>query len=254
MFAKERQELIVQTVNAEGRATVTDLARRFDVTEDSIRKDLKHLSGEGLLQRVYGGAISVASHPERDISERVGTKVEQKRAIAQKAFALLEPGETVFLDVSTTNLALAEKIAASATAGTNLTVVTNMVDIIQKLAGCQGVRVVCAGGLLNTDLDAFLGALTLQVLAAFRFDKAFMGALGVNPDSGEVLTYDFEDGAVKRQVIRTASRSILMVDDQKFGASGSYCFANLEDLDAVVCNAPTEALRQELAQFDCTLI
>lgn len=108
MFLRERQDTIVELIRAEGRVTVSDLASRFGVTEGCIRKDLKQLDVQGALKRVYGGAISTASVSERNVSKRASTLVSEKRAIAEKAYEQIDAGETLFLDVSTTALAIAE--------------------------------------------------------------------------------------------------------------------------------------------------
>lgn len=108
MFLRERQDTIVELIRAEGRVTVSDLASRFGVTEGCIRKDLKQLDVQGALKRVYGAAISATSVSERNVSKRASTLVSEKRAIAEKAYEQIDAGETLFLDVSTTALAIAE--------------------------------------------------------------------------------------------------------------------------------------------------
>lgn len=102
MFLRERQDTIVELIRAEGRVTVSDLASRFGVTEDCIRKDLKQLDVQGALKRVYGAAISTASVSERNVSKRASTLVSGKRAIAEKAYEQIGAGKTLFLDGSTT--------------------------------------------------------------------------------------------------------------------------------------------------------
>ena len=100
------------------------------------------------------------------------------------------------------------------------------------------------GGTINIDQNAFLGAFALNFLEPIRFDRAFIGALGVDTGSGEVLTFELEDGLVKQLAIKNSTRSYLMVDSHKFGAPGSFAFAKIEDFDAVVTNeAPTEVDR-----------
>ena len=249
MFLKERQDKISEFVNTNGRATVIELSEKFGVTEDCIRKDLKHLDAQGLLKRVYGGAISTSVHPNWNISTRINTKIPEKRAIAEKAYGLIDSGETIYLDISTTNIALAEKIAA----GTKyLTVVTNMIDILQALNGNPAIKVISTGGTVNYELNSFYGSAAIQMLESYHFDKVFMGAIGINLDAGELLTYDIDDGAVKRQVIKTASQVILVADSEKFSSSGSYTFAHFDDITTVITDKMSDKLKEQLSAFDIT--
>ena len=249
MFLRERQDKISEFVNTNGRATVIELSEKFGVTEDCIRKDLKHLDAQGLLKRVYGGAISTSVHPNWNISTRINTKIPEKRAIAEKAYGLIDSGETIYLDISTTNIALAEKIAA----GTKyLTVVTNMIDILQALNGNPAIKVISTGGTVNYELNSFYGSAAIQMLESYHFDKVFMGAIGINLDAGELLTYDIDDGAVKRQVIKTASQVILVADSEKFSSSGSYTFAHFDDITTVITDKMSDKLKEQLSAFDIT--
>lgn len=231
MFLRERQDSIVELVSANGRAAVSDLAERFGVTEDCIRKDLKILSDQGLIRRVHGGAISVEAPPERNVRKRVSRNAAEKLVIAERAYALIEEGDTVFLDISTTNLALAEIIAA----GTRrMTVVSNMIDILQALAPNDAVTSIGTGGTVSRDLNGFLGAHALAFLTPMRFDRAFIGALGIDDETGDVYTFDLDDGLVKQLAIRNAAHAYLVADHRKFGAGGTYLFANLSDFDSVI--------------------
>ncbi|MCH3967855.1 MAG: DeoR/GlpR family DNA-binding transcription regulator [Atopobiaceae bacterium] len=251
MFLKERQDAIVEQINACGRVTVSDLAARYEVTEDCIRKDLKTLADQGVLKRVYGGAIIVRAKPELNARKRIGTNATQKRAIAEKALAQIEDGDTIFLDVSTTNLALAQAIAASQR---TLTVVSNMVDILQALAVSDAVTAIGTGGTMNLDQDGFYGAYTQEFLRALHFDRAFIGALGVDLGSGDVLTFDLDDGLTKRAAMQNAACAYLMVDANKFGAGGTYRFATLEDFDVVVTDKATPATRRAIKRASATCL
>lgn len=249
MFLRERQDKISEFVNTNGRATVIELSEKFGVTEDCIRKDLKHLDAQGLLKRVYGGAISTSVQPNWNISTRINIKIPEKRAIAEKAYGLIDSGETIYLDISTTNIALAEKIAAGTK---HLTVVTNMIDILQALNGNPAIKVISTGGTVNYELNSFYGSAAIQMLESYHFDKVFMGAIGINLDAGELLTYDIDDGAVKRQVIKTASQVILVADSEKFSSSGSYTFAHFDDITTVITDKMSDKLKEQLSAFDIT--
>ena len=251
MFLKERQAEIARLVEAEGRVTVSCLARRFGVTEDCIRKDLRQLEAEGLLKKVYGGAVGVASAPERSVIKRVGAHAAEKRAVAEKAYEMIEPGEMVFLDVSTTNLALAELLSAGTK---HVSVVSTMMEILRVLARNPALEVLGTGGSVNTELDGFMGSMTLACLRPLRFDRAFLGGLGVDAESGEVTTYLWDDAQVKQLAMANASHCLLMVDEHKFGAGGSYVYAHVGDFDGVICNRVTGELAAAVEGLGSTLV
>ena len=250
MFHKERHDQIVQYVQERGRASVTELAERFDVTEDCIRKDLKQLDGQGSIERVYGGAISAASTPERSVYKRMNVNTAEKSVIAQKAYEQIREGETVFLDISTTNVLLAGLLAKGQK---RCIIMSNMVDVLQELATNPALTAICAGGNVNLETNGYTGALTVSMLQRVRFDRAFIGAVGVSLDSGEVTTFDVDDGLVKECVMRNAERTYLVVDAHKLKSRGNYQFAMLEDFDAVITDSPSPATKKALKTMgtDC---
>lgn len=251
MFAKERQDAIAALVKAEGRVTVTSLAQRFDVTEDCIRKDLKLLDSEGLLKRVYGGAIGTTIAPERDVSKRLNTHVAEKKIIAEKAYEYISSGDLVFLDISTTSIALAELIA---TGNKRLTVVSNMIDVLRILARNPMVTAICTGGNVNLEFDGFLGATALAMVEPIRFDKAFIGALSVDLENDAVTTFDVDDGLLKKRVVTNASHSYLVADARKLSTDGNYVYARMEDFDAFITNKPTPAMRKQVEALGTKLV
>lgn len=243
MFHKERHDMIVEYVQERGRASVSELAEHFDVTEDCIRKDLKQLDGQGAIERVYGGAISASSVPERSVYKRMNVNTAEKATIAQKAYDQIEEGETIFLDISTTNVLLAGLLAKG---HKRCIVMSNMVDALQELATNPALTVICTGGYVNLETNGYVGALTVSMLEPVHFDKAFVGAVGVDLDSGEVSTFDVDDGLVKRCVVRNAAKRFLVVDAHKFKARGNYLFARLGDFDAVITDSPSPATKRKL--------
>ena len=132
MFIEERHEAILRTLHEHGKVKVRDLSEKFQVTDDCIRKDLKVLENAGCLKRTYGGAILSQDYPlDRDVVDRRNVNVEKKAAIAEKALGLIRDNETIFLDISTTNIKLAELLVEK---HRRVVVVSNMIDILQVLA------------------------------------------------------------------------------------------------------------------------
>lgn len=113
MYSSERQEEIAHIIDVEGRVTVAELSKRFAVTSDCIRKDLRQLVAQGRCRKVYGGAVRIEGEVNRNIAERVDTLRPEKQAIAAKALELIRPRQTIYLDFSSINILLGEMIAAS---------------------------------------------------------------------------------------------------------------------------------------------
>lgn len=235
MFLAERHQKILEILEQEGRVAVPSLAEQFDVTEDCIRKDLKQLSAEGKCRRVYGGATKVEVPTAREVSGRMAQGSAEKLAIAEKALKLIKPGQTVFLDIATTNLHLARLIARDNIA---CTVVSPMVDVLAAVAASTCVRGICPGGTMHPELNGFVGPLAVEGLERFRFELAFIGTWGLDPETREAFTLDPDDGIVKAKAIERAANSYLVSETRKVGTYGTYRYARFGDFDAIVCDDP----------------
>lgn len=235
MFLEERHQKILDILESDGRVAVPNLAKRFQVTEDCIRKDLKQLSAEGKCRRVYGGATKLEVPASREVSGRISQGSTEKQIIARKALGLVKPGQTIFLDIATTNLHLARLIARE---GIVCTVVSPMVDVLAAVSSNSNVRGICPGGTMHPELNGFVGPLAVDSLSRFRFEVAFIGAWGLDPESHEAITLDPDDGLVKAKAIERAARSYLVSETRKVGTYGTYRFATFEDFDALICDAP----------------
>ena len=167
MLARERQNKIVEMVNANGSVLVKELSEMFEVTEDSIRKDLSLLEKKELLKKTYGGAVRnrVNTH-ELYVSQRKGKNVEEKKKIAKKAFELIEEGDFIFLDISTINIELIKLIVE---ANLDVTVATNMIDVMLSFTASLDTNLVFVGGKMNRGRDGFIGSYTNKKIGEFSF-------------------------------------------------------------------------------------
>lgn len=245
MLAKERQNMIVEAVNKNGSVLVKELSEKFQVTEDSIRKDLTLLEKKGLLKKTYGGAIKnrVNTH-EMYVSQRRGKNTEQKRAIAKAAFDLIEEGDFIFLDISTTNIELIKMIVE---ANLKVTVVTNMIDVMLSFSGASETNLVFIGGKLNRGRDGFIGAISNEQIKEFRFDKSFIGAVGVSLEEDRVYTYVIEDAYTKKTIMESSEKSYMLLENKKFAADGNYKFSTVSDFSGIILDAePSEKNMEEL--------
>lgn len=232
MLAKDRQDMIVSLVNENGSVLVKELSERFEVTEDSIRKDLTLLQKKGLLKKTYGGAVKIRVNAhDYYVSQRKGKNLEEKRRIAEKALELIEDGDVVFLDISTANLELAKLLIEHERP---VTVVTNMIDIMLAFTGDTKIKLIFLGGTFSGGKDGFVGALTNQEIRQFRFDKAFMGVVGVDLGADTVATYSAEDAVTKKAILECSNKSYMMLETRKFATEGNYIYASMEDFTGAV--------------------
>lgn len=239
MFMEERHERIMERLKEEGRVTVKELSHIFSVTEDCVRKDLRVLEKGGQLKRTYGGAVLSKDYPlVRDVVDRRAVNGEKKEAIAKEALGHIRENETVFLDISTTNIQLAQLLAQW---GRRLVVVSNMIDILQILSASPSLTVIGTGGTMVRTVNGFLGAETIDFIGHYSFDKAFLGTCGLDFTENAVTTLGAEDGLTKRAVLRSSRHSYLVMDDDKFYFNDSYKFAQFDEIDGIITNRLPDA-------------
>ncbi|BEU86934.1 DeoR/GlpR family DNA-binding transcription regulator [Selenomonas sp. TAMA-11512] len=243
MFLEERHDAIMRRLVLDGKVRVKDLAKEFDVTEDCIRKDLGSLEKQGRLKRTYGGAVrrrenihilEVAKHKEMD--------VDAKRKIARAAVELISERDMIFLDISTSNIAIAELLAQK---DMDVTVVTNMIDILVILAHSSKIHVVFAGGKLSKSRDGFWGGMTLDFISKLKPDIAFVGAVGVDVKENSVSTFDIDDGINKAAIVRVSKRAYVVAESRKLSSDGNYNYTTLDTLSGLITDAvpPADIVR-----------
>jgi DeoR family glycerol-3-phosphate regulon repressor len=232
MFTEERQEAILHILREYGKVKVRSLSEEFNVTEDCIRKDLKALEKGGHLKRTYGGAILSGDYPlDRDVIDRRSVNVEKKDIIAQKAFQIIKENETIFLDISTSNIKLAKLLAES---GRRIVVVSNMIDILQILATSSGITAVGTGGIMYRTVNGFMGAAAIEVIKQYSFDRAFIGTCGLDMTDMSVTTFGVEDGLTKKAAISSSRHTYVVMEKDKFYFNDSYKFTHFDDIDGII--------------------
>ncbi|WEG08760.1 DeoR/GlpR family DNA-binding transcription regulator [Microbacterium horticulturae] len=255
MYATERHELIGQVLTAEGRVGVHDLAARFDVTTETVRRDLDVLERAGRLRRVHGGAVPIerGSTVETTITERIRRHAREKSAIAARALEAIDEGfrGSLFLDAGSTTAAIAEQLAARLlTVHATAAVVTHSLTLAPALAAVNEVTLTVVGGRVRRDTAAAVGASTVRAIEALRPDIVFVGANGVSSSFG-LSTPDPEEAAVKEAIVHAARRVIVVADAGKFEAESLVRFAALDDIDVLVTDtAPTGDLAVALESAD----
>lgn len=249
MYAMERQELIERQLRDEGRVSVVDLARRFDVTTETVRRDLDRLESTGALRRVHGGAVDISrgSTAEASLPERRLRHGDAKRAIGAAAASLLGPEfrGSVFIDAGTTAAAVAAELpAALGDSAQRVEVVTHSIETAHLLGGDDRVSLTIVGGRVRGVTAAAVGAHTVRVINEMRPDIAFVGTNGISAGFG-LSTPDPDEAAVKTAIIRSARRIVVVADAAKFGEELLVRFARLDEIDALVTDAqpPLDLMR-----------
>jgi len=253
MFLEERQAEIEKQLMRDGKVTVHELSKQFGVTEDCIRKDLGTLEKQGLLKRTYGGAVPVREvFGIQEVVKRRNTDVNAKRRLARAALDLIKENDMVFLDISTSNIALAELLVKT---DIELTVVTNMIDIVAVLARNPRIRVACTGGLLNKSRDGFWGGPAVDYVRRLKPDIAFVGAVGVDVEGNAVASYDIDDGINKAAIINASKKAYVVAEKRKFGPEGNYNYIELDKLDGIVTDAlPSDEVCRKLLELGVKMI
>lgn len=244
MFAEERQQRIAERARAQGRVDVGELAAEFDVTTETIRRDLTALERHGVLRKVHGGAIPVERLGfEPGLAVRDTVMTAEKERIAKSALAELPDEGAVLLDAGTTTSRLAEVWPIDR----ELTVVTNALPIATALAGRPQTTVLIVGGKVRGRTMAAVDDWALRSLADSFVDVAFIGANGVSVERG-LTTPDTGEAAVKRAMIAAARRVVVLADHTKVGNDCLARFGSLSDVDVLITDSGLdEAQASELA-------
>lgn len=238
MYAEERRRKIASLTAVEGRVTVADLAEAFDVTAETIRRDLAQLDAEGAVHRVHGGAVATRSFQtvEFSVAARKNAQKDAKLSIARCAADFLpDSGGGIFLDAGTTTEALTELMVHSPD-NRRWSVVTNSLPNAITLAGSNRIELQLLGGQVRVITQAVAGDTALRTLAVMRADVAFIGSNALTIDHG-LSTADPQEAAVKRAMITNARKVIVMADSTKLGRDFLVSFAALEDIDVVITDS-----------------
>lgn len=240
MYATERQQLIEQLIAADGRVAVVDLADRFRVTTETVRRDLAALERAGAVRRVHGGAVQRgrASTAEASVAERTSRRATAKQSIARAAVDLLGDrlDGALYLDAGTTTASIAAILANGPHPAGEVEVVTHSMGVAQILAGAPGIGLSVIGGRVRGLTAAAVGAQTVESVQRLRPDIAFIGTNGLAAGFG-LSTPDPDEAAVKRAIVAAARRVVVVADADKFDAELLVSFAPLSAVDVLVTDS-----------------
>jgi len=229
MLNIHRREHILHGISEDNRVNVAEIARRFDVSGETVRRDLRDLEKEGLLRRVRGGAIGPTGNRDEPISERVQKASKEKGVIAQLASDLISDNTSIFLHIGSTTEALARQLGQF----TDLKVYTNSLNIALIAKDFSGVTVFVAPGQVRPVESDIVGYDTISYIEGYMFDTAFMSVAGIDLERG-FMDFEEDEVRVRQAVIKSAVNSVVMADSSKFGKTANIYTAEFSAVDRFV--------------------
>jgi DeoR/GlpR family transcriptional regulator of sugar metabolism len=244
MLTSQRKALFLDRLAREGRLVAADLAVELDLSEDTIRRDLRDLAAEGRLMRVHGGALP-ASPTHLPFQTRLAVQATSKARLGRAGAALIRSGQIVILDGGTTHLAL----VAALPADLRCTIVTHSPAIAAALEGHSGVEIILIGGRIFRHSMVASGPIAQDAFGRLRADLCLMGVTGLHPETG-ATTGDAEEAALKSTMMRAAAETVVLATDDKLGVTSPWAISALSGLATVVtCGARPNWLPAQVGQM-----
>ena len=236
---RDRRNQIVEMLNQQQTVKNSDLMERFGISIETVRRDLAYLEEQGILERIYGGAVKKTYRSTEPMyASREKENEQEKRAIARAAAKMIGPKDTVFLDLGTTVLFLAEEIGMDQ----ELTVFTNALRTAVVLSEKPGCQVIIPGGTLRSHELSVSGSLAEENMRRFNVDKAFIGGAGVTENG--ITDFHIGEAELRRQIIANARQVIVLADYSKFGIRAVSNVCAMKDVDVLITDekAPEQML------------
>jgi DeoR family transcriptional regulator, glycerol-3-phosphate regulon repressor len=231
-----RQTEILNIARASGRVMVEDLARRFEVSAQTIRKDLNDLCEQRSLSRIHGGAIIASGVENLAYEARRFVAAEEKKAIGAAAAAKIPNGCSLFINIGTTT----EEVASALTSHEDLLVITNNLNVAMLLYRHPRIEVIVAGGTVRRADGAVVGSTATQLIGQFKVDYAIIGASAID-EEGALLDFDYREVQVAQAIIANARSVMLVADSTKLHRSAAVRIAHLSQIQTFVTDAPLPA-------------
>lgn len=232
LFREERRQAILDRLVTQGRVSVAELSTSFGVSEVTVRSDLQALAERKLVVRTHGGAVIANGANEIALVLRRQRQVKEKSRIGAAGAALVRNGEAIFLDSSSTSLAIAHHLKQHQ----HLTVVTNSLEVAHELFDAQHIDLLMIGGTLQRATASFVGAYGLDEFRRLNLEKGFFGAHGISVTAG-LTDVSPDEAGVKRPLVARCREVVAVLDATKWGRVGVASFARLDQVDRVITDA-----------------
>lgn len=240
--AKTRQEKIQQLVQAKGFMTIDHLARMFEVTPQTIRRDIKQLSQKGLLRRYHGGVGSASSIENVAYNERMVLCLKEKQQIAHMLAQKIPDRASLFINIGTTTEAVAQALCDHQ----RLRVITNNLNVAAIMSANKDFEIIVAGGLVRHRDRGIIGEATIDFIGQFKVDYGIIGISGIDSD-GTLLDFDYREVHAARAIINNSRKVYLVADHTKFGRNAMVRLGNIKEIDAIFTDRDAPADLKELA-------
>lgn len=250
MLAIERKREILAILQREKSVLVSELSQKYDVTEETIRRDLDKLEKEGYVKKTYGGAI-LKQKINEDIPFKVRekTNISQKQKIAKTVVSMIEDGESIMLDSSSTSFMIARSLKHFH----DLTVITNSVEILIELSRNKNIKIISTGGLLRESAFSLGGSDATHFLSKFNVDKTILSCKGINMQKGITESNEVE-AEMKSTMRECAKQTIWAIDSSKFDKISFITFNQFREGDIVVTETnPSDEWRNYLEEKNVKL-
>jgi DeoR family glycerol-3-phosphate regulon repressor len=226
-----RQSDIVALAKTEGRVSVDALADRFNVTPQTIRKDLNDLCERGVLQRYHGGAVLASGIANFGYEARRSLATEEKRRIGARAAALIPDSSSILINIGTTT----EQVAVALRGKLGLLAITNNINVVNILQGFDQIEVIVAGGVVRHSDGGVVGEAAVDFIRQFKVDYAVIGTSAIDED-GTLLDFDYREVKVAQAIMNCARKSILVADSMKYERTAPVRIGHISQLDYFVTN------------------
>lgn len=243
LYQTERQQEILSLLDQNRRVSVGDLSKEFDVSEVTIRADLQMMAKKNLLVRTHGGALPIPRPPELSLVLRRKQQVGEKIRIGEAATEYVSNGDAIFLDASSTSLAIANNLRQHR----DVTVLTHSLEVAQVLLDAPGITVVMTGGVLQRETISLMGTDGLVVFKKYNICSGFFGAHGLSFPEG-LTDVSAGEAEVKREIVGMCRQVIAVIDATKWGRVGPASFCAPEDLNVILSDkkAPAELVEEAI--------
>ena len=237
MFALERQKIILEKLNLDGAVWVSKLSTELGVTEETIRRDLEKLENQEVLVRTHGGAVPITdSSYELSLEKRKQTNLVAKEKLAKVAAEHIMPGDTIFLDSSTTTFYIAKEIKKLK----NITVISNSLRVINELANTENIKTIGVGGVVSNNQSTVGYLAESSIKNNFYAVKFFFSSKGVSPEAG-ILESNEQECAIKKHMLANSNEKYYLCDASKIGRVGFYKLIPIENIDYFITEAKLDS-------------
>jgi DeoR family glycerol-3-phosphate regulon repressor len=243
MKQTERHARIIEIVNSSGFATIEELATKFDVTPQTIRRDLKELDSEHKIQRFHGGAGLSSTILNTPYSNRKVAFLKEKQRIAENVASEIPDQSSIFINIGTTTEAIAQALLNHR----ELTIITNNLHVASIMSSKDDFKIIIAGGVVRNRDGGVMGEATIDFVSQFKVDYAIIGISGID-ETGDLLDFDYQEVRVSKAIIENSRNIFLAADHSKFGRDAMTRLGNITDVHHVFTSAEPPAGIKQLLQ------